>query len=130
MKSTAAIFRKAVTLSWLTGPIFDKELRISSRRKRNYFLRAVYLLILLITVALIWAEEVSSRSNSVVYQTSRMSRVGLTITGVVVIVQFYLAQIISVVMLSNSISDEIYRKTLGVLMSTPITSLQIIAGKI
>ena len=29
-------------LSWLTGPIFDKELRVSSRRRRNYVLRFVY----------------------------------------------------------------------------------------
>ncbi len=126
----ATIFWKATTLSWLTGPIFDKELRISSRRKRNYFLRVAYLLILLLVLALIWAEEIGLRSNSIGYQISRLSQVGLVITGVVVMIQFYLAQIISVVMLSNSISDEVYHKTLGVLMSTPISTLHVVAGKI
>lgn len=130
MEHTAAILRKTATLSWLTGPIFDKELRISSRRKRNYFLRVAYLVLLLLILSLIWVEEIGTRTKSTVYQVSRLSQIGIMITGVIVIVQFYAAQIITVVMLSNSISDEIYCKTLGVLMSTPITPLQIICGKI
>jgi len=121
---------KAVTLSWLTGPIFGKELRISSRRKRNYVLRSVYLAILLLVLVLIWAEEIRWRSSNVVYQASRMYQAGLIITSTVVMIQFFASQIFSVVMLSNSISDEIYHKTLGVLMSTPITSLQIVTGKL
>ena len=36
--------------AWLTGPIFDKELRVSSRRKRNYVIRAVYVLKLNTTI--------------------------------------------------------------------------------
>ena len=39
-------------------------------------------------------------------------------------------QLIAVVMLSTSISDEIYHKTLGLLMTTPITSFQIVSGKL
>jgi len=31
---------------WLTGPIFDKELRVSSRRRRNLALRFSYILLL------------------------------------------------------------------------------------
>ena len=33
----------------LIGPIFDKELRVSSRRARNYVMRTVYLVLLLIS---------------------------------------------------------------------------------
>jgi hypothetical protein len=46
-----------VNLSWLTGPIFDKELRVSSRRRRNYVLRSVYVALFLVFVSLIWIEE-------------------------------------------------------------------------
>ena len=109
---------KYLNLSRLTGPIFEKELRVSSRRKRNYVLRFVYLAILLITVLLIWKSEVRMSGN-VAFRVSRLSRAGLTITGIVVLVQFFAAQILAVIMLSNSISDEVYHKTLGALMSTP-----------
>lgn len=37
-----------LSLSWLTGPIFDKELRVSSRRRRNYVLRSAYLVLLMV----------------------------------------------------------------------------------
>ncbi|MBP7052328.1 MAG: hypothetical protein KBE65_15045 [Phycisphaerae bacterium] len=34
---------RVLSLAWLTGPIFDKELRVSSRRRRNYVLRFLYI---------------------------------------------------------------------------------------
>jgi len=129
MRSAAATLSKTVTLSWLTGPIFDKELRISSRRKRNYVLRSAYLAILLLALVLIWVEMVGSRNANITYQASRLYRAGLAIISTIVVIQFFAAQIFSVIMLSNSISDEIYHKTLGVLMTTPINSLQIVTGK-
>ena len=119
----------ALRLNILTGPIFDKELRIASRRKRNYLLRVLYVLALLLFIILIWAEEVRY-GGSYVYNASRISQAGLLITAVVVGLQFYVAQFLAIIMLSNSISDEIYNKTLGILMSTPISSLQIVMGKL
>lgn len=114
----------------MTGPIFDKELRVSSRRKRNYVLRFAYLAILLTVILFIWEMEVRWGYGNVAYQASRLSQAGLLITGAVVAVQFYVAQILSIIMLSNSISDEVYNKTLGALMSTPINSFQIVMGKL
>jgi ABC-type transport system involved in multi-copper enzyme maturation permease subunit len=118
-----------LTLSWLTGPIFDKELRVSSRHKRHYFVRFAYLTILAITVAVIWTEEVRYYGN-VSYQVSRMARAGMSITMGIIWFQFIAAQVIALVMLSNAISDEIYQKTLATLMTTPITSFQIVMGKL
>ena len=114
----------------LTGPILDKELRVSSRRKRNYVLRSVYLAILLLVVIMIWVEVVDSHYSSVTYRMSRLAGAGMLITGIVVGCQFYIAQLLAAIMLSNSISDEIYHKTLGSLMSTPINSFQIVVGKL
>ncbi len=114
----------------LTGPILDKELRVSSRRKRNYVLRSVYLAILLLAVVMIWVEVVDTRYSSAAYVTSRLADAGLLITVIVIACQFYIAQLLSAIMLSNSISDEIYHKTLGSLMSTPINSFQIVVGKL
>lgn len=114
---------------WLTGPIFGKELRVSSRRRRNYWLRVVYILLLTVFVGVVWLSVVDYR-GSAAYQQSRMAVAGKQIVMTVVIFQFAATQILAVVMLSTAISDEVYHRTLGLLMTTPINSLQIVMGKV
>jgi ABC-2 type transport system permease protein len=118
-----------LSLSWLTGPIFDKELRVSSRRRRNYVLRFAYLALLTAFLVLVWLEEVE-HSGSSVYRISRMARAGQTIVIFIIWFQFCATQIVAVIMLSTSISDEVYNRTLGLLMTTPINSFQIVMGKL
>lgn len=118
-----------LSLSWLTGPIFDKELRVSSRRRRNYVLRFAYLALLTAFLVLVWLEEVE-HSGSSVYRISRMARAGQTIVIFIIWFQFCATQIVAVIMLSTSISDEVYHRTLGLLMTTPINSFQIVMGKL
>ncbi|MCU0916345.1 MAG: ABC transporter permease [Planctomycetes bacterium] len=118
---------------WLTGPIFDKEMRVSSRRRRNYVLRFVYIGLFTFLAGVLWADRVAhtpSPGSSSVYEVSRMSAAGLGIIMSVLWFQFCAAQVIAVVMLSTSISDEIYKRTLGTLMTTPIGSFQIVLGKL
>ncbi len=105
-----------------------KELLVSSRRKRNYFVRFAYPVVLAVFVALIWATVYNYKSS--IYQVSQMAQVGIHITVVVVWFQFIVVQILAVIMLSTAISDEIYHKTLGVLMTTPIGSFQIVFSKL
>lgn len=115
--------------SWLLGPIFDKELRVSSRRRRNYVLRFMYITLLSTILYFFWATIVHTSENNL-YQASRMATIGQEIITFIVWFQFCTTQIIAVIMLSTSISDEIYNKTLGLLMSTPINSFQIVMGKL
>ncbi|MHC4426421.1 MAG: ABC transporter permease [Planctomycetota bacterium] len=122
-------FGRLFSLSWLTGPIFDKELRVSSRRRRNYVLRFAYLVLLSFFLVLVWIEEVRY-SGSAVYRISRMARAGQTIIACTVWFQFCATQVVAVIMLSTSVSDEIYNRTLGLLMTTPINSFQIVMGKL
>ena len=99
--------------SWLTGPTFDKELRVSSRRRRNYVLRSAYLLVLVILVAAAWSTALLRGSGkSVAWQVSRMAEVGRSLVLTITWFQFLSAQILAAVMLSNSISDEIRRGTM------------------
>lgn len=118
-----------LTLGWLTGPIFDKEMRVSSRRRRNYVLRFFYIGFFTFFLAIVWAETVPYQSTSA-YQSSRMAVAGQAIVSTILWFEFLAAQVIAVVMLSTSISDEIYHRTLGVLMTTPIGSFQIVIGKL
>jgi len=118
-----------LSLYWLTGPIFDKELRVSSRRRRNYVLRFAYVALLTVFLALVWIEAMG-QSGSAVYRISRMAEAGKFIIVCMVWFQFCATQFLAVVLLSNSISDEIYHRTLGLLMTTPISSFQIVMGKL
>jgi ABC-2 type transport system permease protein len=123
-------FSKLVNPAWLTGPIFDKELRVSSRRRRNYIVRFAYLLLLTVFVVIVWLATVELQPQGAAYQTSRMSVAGMAIVGTIILFQFLALQLIAVIMLSTAISDEIYNRTLGVLMTTPVTSFQIVMGKL
>ncbi len=116
---------------WLTGPIFDKELRVSSRRRRNYVLRSAYLLVLLVFVVGAWSTALLSGSGqSVAWQVSRMAEIGRILVLMITWFQFLTAQILAAVMFSNSISDEIRRGTIDILMTTPINCVQIVLGKL
>ena len=118
-------------LTWLTGPIFDKELRVSARRQRNYVLRFVYLALLTILITLVWISVVEDTYYySLAHRISQMSEAGKIIITSVIWFQFCMTMLIAVIMLSTSISDEIYHRTLGVLMTTPINSFQIVMGKL
>ncbi|MEJ2701199.1 MAG: ABC transporter permease subunit [Sedimentisphaerales bacterium] len=115
----------------LLGPIFDKELRVCSRRRRNYVLRCAYIAVLGVFILYAWYVIARGRSSgSAVYQTSRSSQIGRTVIAWIVWFQFIVAQLIAIVMLSSSVSDEIRTGTLAVLMTTPIRTSQIVTGKL
>jgi len=117
--------------AWLTGPIFDKELRVSSRRRRNYALRTTYVLLLTALVTMAWFTAFfGPGSTSFGYMASRMGAVGRAVIMTITWFQFIVAQVAAVLMLSNAISDEIRRGTLDVLLTTPVNSFQIVMGKL
>jgi ABC-type transport system involved in multi-copper enzyme maturation permease subunit len=123
------MFQMVLDPVWLTGPIFDKELRVSSRRRRNYSLRFFYVLVLTIFVAVVWLSYMDIRGNATVQQ-ALMAEAGKRIITRIVVFQFVAMQLLAVIMLSNAISDEVYHRTLGLLMTTPINGLQIVMGKV
>lgn len=126
-----SFFSKLFNPVWLTGPLLDKELRVSSRRKINYFLRCGYIILLGVFILSTWYSTVVLRSSgSAVYQASRLSQAGRHIITAIIWFQFIVAQLVAIVMLSSAISDEIRTGTLNVLMTTPISSFQIVMGKL
>jgi len=97
------ILSVAPRLSWLTGPIFDKELRVSSRRRRNYVLRSVYVVLLSVFILYVWFVTVSlgRGASPTAFQVSRMARVGKNVITTIIWFQFVAAQLIAIVMLST-----------------------------
>ncbi len=115
--------------AWLTGPIFDKELRVASRRRRQYALRFLYILALTVFVGVVWLGMVQYEGNASFMQ-SRMAAAGQRIVTTIVFFQFFAMQVLAIVLLSSAVSDEVYHRTLGILMTTPINGLQIVMGKL
>ncbi len=115
----------------LTGPVFDKELRVSSRRRRNYVLRFGYIALLSVFFLSVWFSTMrTGGSATALYKMSRLPELGKITTIVIVWLQFVTAQLIAMVMLSSSMSDEVHAGTLAVLMTTPISNFQIVIGKL
>ena len=117
--------------NWLTGPILDKELRVCSRRKRYYWLRGLYLATMAMVILVAWLSSNATfgvRGNA--FSASRMSQVGRIVIISIIWFQFVIAQVSAILFFSNSICEEMNQGTLNVLMATPITSLQIVMGKL
>jgi len=113
----------------LLGPILDKEMRVTARRRRYYALRSAYLGLLMLLVLLIWPQALSTYHWQAV-QLAAMTETGIAFVVLLTWFQFIGLQIVTVFLLSTAISEEVERRTLAVLLTTPITSVQIVAGKI
>ena len=115
----------------LAGPIFDKELRVSSRQRRLYVLRFAYVGLLMGATVYLWLAVVRPRSTgSAVVQISRMAEAGKIVVMMIVWFQFATAQVIAASLLCDAIGGEIRQRTLDVLLATPITGVQIVLGKL
>lgn len=115
----------------LAGPLFDKELRVWSRRRRLYALRFVYICLFGAVVAYAWFVVAHRDPNaSAVVQASRMAEVGKIVVAAIVWFQFIATQIVAAVLLSGAMATEVRQRTLEVLFTTPIGNAQIVMGKL
>lgn len=113
------------------GPIFEKELRATSRRRRTYILRVAYLgaMLLFLLVAYL-ATRPSGASVSVSQRVQQQSELGQAFFAVFSMFGVIAMGVIGPVMTSTAIGAERLHKTLPVLLMTPITSLQVVTGKL
>jgi ABC-type transport system involved in multi-copper enzyme maturation permease subunit len=115
-------------VAWRTAPIFQKELRVASRRRRSYLLRSAYVLLLTMYIAMVWVSAVSlARSGAM--SRAQMQVAAHTITQGIVWFQFFGAQAVVLLLTSTAISEEVYHRTLGILMTTPLSSRQVVRNK-
>ncbi len=113
------------------GPVFEKELRVAGRRRRSYVLRFVYVNLLTVFMACIWFDLVyPGGSGSVVYQSSRLGVAGRYLAVAIVWFQFIVAQLATGIFLGDAIRSEVRKRTLHVLAVTPLSGMQIVAGKL
>ena len=105
------------------GPIVEKELRVLSRLKRYYVLRCAYILVLALMTLGYWG----TRGGNV---TAASSRMGAALGPGFIWLQFVASQLVVIILLSAAINREVSKRTLGELMSTPMTGLHIAWGKL
>ncbi|MGB2823616.1 MAG: ABC transporter permease subunit, partial [Phycisphaerae bacterium] len=127
MGKIASTIRRVPTI---VGPLFTKELLVTSRRPRYYLLRFGYAALLGLFIALVWLGFMeSARRSTAAYRIAHMSEMGKQIVSWIVCFQFAAAQLVAIVLLSTSISEEIYQRTLVPILTTPIRYWQIVTGK-
>jgi len=114
------------------GPILQKEMILASHRKWNYALRSLYTVVMMIIVgyAFYKLRILDIVVNSPVARVAAMSNMGLHLTMIICMFQFFTLQLIAPILTASVISEEIRKQTLATLMLTPISGLQIVLGKL
>lgn len=122
------IARSAVGL--VASPILVKELTVSSRRRRTYWLRATYLLLLVASLLFAWwVMAQGSLSDSAAEMLQRQSQTGQGLSLTLGWIQLIALILVAPMLTGSCISDEVEDRSLDVLLITPLTAGQIIVGK-
>lgn len=112
------------------GPILGKELRVASRRRRNHALRVGYLAALLLILLMAYASVGDYGGSGVAAQVDRQSRLGSAFFATFTLFSVIAMLVIGPVLTSTAIGAERTHKTLHVLLMTPMSAWQIVAGKL
>jgi ABC-type transport system involved in multi-copper enzyme maturation permease subunit len=82
----------------------------------------------MIYIAIVWIPAVEIQ-RSAVLSRAQMEAAAKIITQGIVCFQFYGAQVVAIIIMSTAIGEEVYGRTLAVLMTTPLSSRQLVASK-
>src|SRR4051812_16779521 len=128
MRSPMAIVRSLSPL----GPIFGKELRSTSRRKRTYYLRFFYIGTLLLFLLAFYGDLSSDirHVGSVARRAQKLAELGTVFFMVFSFFSLAAMAIAGPVLTATAINSERLHKTLPVLLMTPISAWQIVSGKL
>lgn len=106
-----AALRTAVGL--VVNPIFLKELTVSSRRKRTYWLRAAYLLMLVLALLMTWwVMSQGSMSNSASEMLMLQSQTGQGLSLTLGWIQLAALLLVAPMLTGSCVSDEIEDRSL------------------
>jgi ABC-type transport system involved in multi-copper enzyme maturation permease subunit len=109
----------------LPGPVFTFELLTTARRARYYVVRLVYGLILL------WFICQNNRWFAHRQMTiQEMSALGMALSSTYMITQAVAVLLLTPALVAGVIADEKQRKTLHYLLGSPLTSGEIVLGKL
>jgi ABC-type transport system involved in multi-copper enzyme maturation permease subunit len=117
--------------SYLFGPIFQKEVRSAGRRRATYLFRAIYALTLLLLVALAFQGLRQTASHLTGVQRLQMLQQLAPQLGLIIMwFQFVALALAAPIFSGSAICDERRARSLGTLLTTPLTASQIVGGKL
>ena len=112
------------------GPIFTKELRVTARRKRSYWLRVIYLGLLLLALLATFSGTQSFSADGIAARAEQQAIMGAAFFCCFSVFCIISMGLIAPVLTATSINSERLQKTLHVLLMTPIGNTQIVSGKL
>jgi ABC-type transport system involved in multi-copper enzyme maturation permease subunit len=113
----------------LPGPIFNVELLTSARRTRYFFIRALYALILLIALGLIyqsWTYRISGDTIDI----RVMAQLSAEFFNVLAWLQLLLVVLLGPAMVAGTIATERERRTIEYLFASSLSNAEIVLGKL
>lgn len=113
----------------LINPVLDKECRVLSRRRHLYGARSVYLLFLAGLLWIQWQLVIRQAQLAEIAGANWMNMVSRHVTVQVMWFQFLGLQLLGVILLSGSLSEEVQHRRLDGLRCTPLTHRRIVSGK-
>ncbi|MGN6505837.1 MAG: ABC transporter permease subunit [Tepidisphaeraceae bacterium] len=122
----------AIRRVWPFGAIFGLELRQLARRPQTYATRCIYLGLLLLFLSFAWMamNGGSEVGGGIVQAAQRRAETGRAFFIVFGIFSILAMQLAGPVLTSNALSADRLRRTLDVLLMTPLSAWQIVAGKL
>lgn len=112
------------------GPIVGKELRIAARRKRTYWLRTLYVALLAVTVSKAVLDASAGFQVSPGQSSLLIGLVAPSLVAACGWFQLIAGALIGPVLTSTIIAEERTRRTLRMLMITPLSAWHIVASKL
>ncbi len=111
------------------GPVFQREMRTTSRRRGTFTTRLIFVLIALaIVIAAYYSATYSLDVRSGVSRLIALQNIGPDLVRSVLLPQFFVLAIIAANLTSPTIGQERRRRTLPVLAVTPLTAGQVICS--
>ena len=114
----------------LVGPIFQREVRALGRRRMPYLVRALYTLLLAGIVAIAFFAVWDMSGGWGFGRQNVLEELAPGMLGMVAGVQMAALALIAPVLTAGAISDEKRQRTLSTLLTTPLTSRDIVLGKL
>lgn len=116
----------------LFGPVFDREIRVASRRGSSFWIRALYVLGLAILSSIVYFAitadiRFSNSGNATALQELQMF--APTLGAFFVWFQFVIMSFVASTLTAGAICDERRKGSLASLLATPLSPAQIVLGK-
>jgi len=114
------------------GPIFVKDVRVAGRRTGTYWTRMLYPLALIGLISMIYFSMtgVHRYVPSSAQRLDQLQQVAPALAVGIGWFQFILLLLLAAAMTASTVCDEKRTRTLSALMTTPMTSAQIVLGKL